>query len=170
MYFCANKRQTSFLFAIIKSQLNHIMKKISLLLAGFVIMAVTSCSTMQQAASSNTAASMTGQQAAIATNSLYKTYSSTGKLDLSNSNNVANILTVITAYNQLKSNKNDDSYRKAFNSGAISAGTGLITTANANTFANALLNSTGLSGVNASNIQNKVQTASTIITLLKALK
>ena len=147
------------------------MKKISIFLMSIAMLAFASCSSMQQAASSNTGAAATGQQAAIATNALYKNYNASGKkLDLTNPTNIANILTVVTAYKQLKANKGNANYSKSFTSGAVAAGTGLITTANATNYTNALLNSAGLDGVTASNIQNKVQTASTIISLFNALK
>ena len=146
------------------------MKKIRLLLLSVATLAIASCSSMQNIASSNSAASLSGQQCATATKSLYNKYKSTGKIDLTQSDNVMNVLAVATAYNQLKANKGDSSYRKAFAQGAIGAGTGLITAANAERFTSALLNSTGLSGLNSSNIQSKVQTASTIISLLNTLK
>lgn len=136
----------------------------------FALLAFASCSSMQNIASSGSAAAVSGQQCAVATNALYKTYKSTGKIELANTNNVTNILTVITAYNQLKAHKGDAAYRKAFANGAVAAGTGVITSANADTFTNTLLNASGLNGVTAQNIQQKTQTAATIISLFSALK
>lgn len=136
----------------------------------FALLAFASCSTLQNVASSGSAATVSGQQCAVATNALYKTYKSTGKIALTDANNVSNILVVVTSYNQLKSHKGDANYRKSFTKGAVAAGTGLITANNGEAFTNALLNASGLSGVNAANVQQKVQTASTIITLFNALK
>lgn len=133
-------------------------------------LALVSCSAVQKTVSSDNAASLSGQQCATATNALYKAYKTAGKIDLSSTTNVSNILVVATAYNQLKANKGDASYRKAFTKGAVAAGTGLITAANAETFTNTLLNSTGLGNINTTNIKNNVQTAGTIITLLNTLK
>lgn len=146
------------------------MKRLSILMMSIAMLAFTSCSTLQNVASSGSAATLSGQQCAVATNSLYKTYKSTGKIELANATNVTNILTVITSYKQLKANKGDSAYRKAFASGAVAAGTGLITAANAETFTNTLLNASGLDGVTAANIQQKTQTAATIISLFNALK
>ena len=146
------------------------MKRLSILMMSIAMLAFASCSTLQQAASSGGAAALSGQSCAVATSSLYKTYKSTGKIELTNPTNVTNILTVITAYNQLKEHKADANYRKAFANGAVAAGTGVITAANAETFTNTLLNASGLNGVTASNIQQKTQTAATIISLFSALK
>lgn len=145
------------------------MKRLSILLMSVAILALGSCKLTKSVSASDSAAVMSGKQCAIASNSLYNTYKSTGKLDLSNNTNVTNILTVITSYNQLKENKNNTSYRKAFAKGAASAGTQLITSANSERFIDALLNCTALNGVTAQNIQQKAQTASTIITLFNAL-
>lgn len=146
------------------------MKRLSILIMSVAVLALASCSSLQKAVSGGDAAALTGQQCAVATNALYKTYKSTGKIALTDANNVSNILVVVTSYNQLKSHKGDANYRKSFTKGAIAAGTGLITANNGEAFTNALLNASGLSGVNAANVQQKVQTASTIITLFNALK
>lgn len=146
------------------------MKRLSILMMSFALLTFASCSTLQNVASSGSAATVSGQQCAVATNALYKTYKSTGKIELANANNVTNILTVITSYNQLKAHKGDASYRKAFANGAVLAGTGIITSANAENFTNTLLNASGLNGVTAQNIQQKTQTAATIISLFSALK
>ena len=146
------------------------MKKLSIILMSIAVLAFASCSSLQNAASSNTVAQASGQQCAMAASSLYQSYKSTGKLDITSGSNLTNALALITCYNQLKQNKGNADYRKAFTSGAISAGTSLITSANAEQFTNALLNATGLDNVNMQNISQKVETASTIITLLNALK
>ena len=146
------------------------MKRLSILLMSIAMLAFASCSTLNNIASSGSAAALSGQLCAVATNALYKTYKSTGKIELTNASNVSNILTVVTSYNQLKAHKGDSAYHKAFAEGAVAAGTGVITSANAETFTNTLLNASGLSGVTASNIQQKVQTTATIISLFSALK
>lgn len=146
------------------------MKRLSILMMSIAMLAFASCSTLQQVASSNSVAAASGQSCAVATNALYKTYKSTGKIELTDLSNVTNILTVVTSYNQLKAHKNDAAYRKAFASGAVAAGTGVITSANADTFTNTLMNASGLDGVTASNIKQKTQTAATIISLFGALK
>lgn len=146
------------------------MKRISILLMSFAVLALSSCSSMKKISNSDSAASVMGQNCAVATNSLYKTYKSNGKIDLTSANNVTNIVTVATAYKQLKANSSNASYRKAFTSGAVAAGTGIITANNADRFTNALLNCTGLNGVTAQNIQQKAETAVTIVTLFNALK
>lgn len=134
------------------------------------MLAFASCSSVQKIASSGGAAAASGQACANATNALYKTYKSTGKIELSDANNVTNILAVVAAYNQLKAHKDDATYRKEFAKGAVAAGTGLITAQNADLFTNTLLNASGLDGINISNVKQKAQNAKTIISILDALK
>ena len=80
------------------------------------------------------------------------------------------MLVVINAYNNLKANKQDESYKKSFAAGMVTGGNGIINTVNATSIINSLLNSSALEGTNATNIANNVQTVSTIIQLLGALK
>ena len=81
-----------------------------------------------------------------------------------------NMLIVINAYNNLKANTQDESYKKSFAAGMVTGGNGIINTVNATSIINGLLNSSALEGTNATNIANNVQTVSTIIQLLGALK
>ena len=68
----------------------------------------------------------------------------------------------------MRTYKNDDSYKKAFAAGMVSAGAGLITAANVNQIINTMNNLTGLN-VNAATISNNVGTATALIQLLQAL-
>lgn len=145
------------------------MKKIATIIMTFVMAAmVTSCGTVGNIASSNTAAKTAGITCAQALTGLSKNHKANGTISLTNSTDLSNMLIVCTSYSQLRQNKDNAEYKQAFTAGLIS-GSNLITAANANTIVNTLLNSTGLSGINASNIQQKAETVSTILTLLKAL-
>lgn len=144
------------------------MKKIGLMLVCFATLAFASCGT-SNVLSSNSAASTAGSACGAAVKGLYSSYKSTGKVDLTNATNLSNALVLATSYSQLQSHKGDSSYQKAFTTGLISGGTGLLTTANATSFLGTLINSTGLANVNAQNIAQKAETVSTIITLLNAL-
>jgi len=144
------------------------MKRLGFLLMCVAAMAMTSCS-MLQSAGSNTVAQASGRACGTAVQGLYSSYKSTGKVDLSNTTNLTNALALATAYTELRQNKDNSAYRQSFTSGLIASSAGLITSANANSFVNALLSSTGLSGVNSSNVAQTVSTVSTIVTLLNAL-
>lgn len=93
-----------------------------------------------------------------------------GTLSITNPTDLSNMLIVITAYNGLKANKEDATYKKSFTTGMVTGGSGLITPTAAANITNNLLNATGLDGVNASNIAQKAQTVSIILQLLSALK
>lgn len=143
------------------------MKKISLIIMFVATFAMSSCGLMGSA--TNTAAVSSGAacgKALIALNNSKKA----GTLAITNPNDLSNMIVVIGAYNSLKANKNDASYKKAFATGMVTGGSGSITTAMANNLTNSLLNSAGLDGVTTSNIQQKAQTVSTIIQLLALLK
>lgn len=129
----------------------------------------TSCGNTANLASSDTAAKAAGVSCAQALTALNSSYKANGTISLSNTNDLSNMLIVATSYSQLKQNKGNNTYRQAFTNGMIS-GSNLITAANATGIVSSLLNCTGLSNVNASNIQQKAETVSTIITLLNALK
>lgn len=146
------------------------MKKIALLMMCVATMAFASCSSLSTAASSNTAASASGASCGKALVALYNSYKATGKLDLTNGNNLANALTIVTAYTQLKENHDNETYKSAFRSGMITSGKPYISQSNANNLMSGLLASSGLANVNASNIAQKAETVTAIITLLNAIK
>lgn len=142
------------------------MKKISLIMMFVATFAMTSCGLMGSA--TNTAAVSSGTacgQALIALNNSKKA----GTLALTNPTDLANMIVVIGAYNNLKANKSDATYKKAFATGMVTGGSGLINATTATNLTNSLINSVGLDGVNTTNIQQKAQTVSTIIQLLTLL-
>lgn len=145
------------------------MKKISIIFMFVALAGVIGCSTASSMAS-NSAAAASGTGCAQALIALNKSKQTNGSVQLSNPTDLSNMLIVATAYSGLKNNKTDAQYKKSFTQGLIAGGGSLITTANATSVTNALLNATGLDGVNTSNIAQKAQTVSTIITLLNALK
>ena len=136
----------------------------------FAAMVMTSCSMMQSAASSNTVANASGRTCGAAVQGLYSAYRNTGKVDLTNANNLNNALALATCYTNLKQNKDDQAYRKAFTSGLIASSAGLITSQNASAFVDKLLASAGLANINTQNITQTAATAAAIISLFNALK
>ena len=134
----------------------------------FVAMfAATSCSSLTSATDATAVASGAAcSKALLSLNSSKKA----GTLAITNPTDLSNMLVVINAYNSLKANKENTTYKKSFTTGMITGGNGLISQATAASLTNSLLNASGLDGVNTSNIAQKAQTVGTIIQLLGALK
>ena len=147
-----------------------IMKRLSILLVCFATLAMTSCSLFNAAASSNTVARASGQSCGSAVQGLYGAYKSTGNIDLSNATNLNNALSLATSYANLKQNKDNADYRKAFTAGLIASSAGLITSSNASVFVDRLLATSGLTNINTQNIAQTAATASAIVNLLKVIK
>ena len=146
------------------------MKRLGILLMCIATLAMTSCSSIQSAASSNTVANASGKSCGVAVQSLYKAYKSSGTIDLTNTNNLNNALALATAYTNLKQNSGNSNYRKAFTTGLIASSAGLITSSNAATFVDKMLATAGLSNINTQNIAQTAATASAIVTLLNTLR
>lgn len=145
------------------------MKRLGLFLAAFAVLAFSSCS-MLGGTGSTSVAKNNGQTCGTAVQGLYKSYKSTGSLDLTNATNLSNAIALASAYSNLKNNRNDNNYRKDFTSGLIASSAGLITTANASSFVDKMLATNGLGNINSQKITQTAATASAIISLLNALK
>ena len=146
------------------------MKKIALLIMCVATLLATSCSVLQSATASDPVAVAAGQTCGTAVQGLYKSYSTTKTIDLSNANNLSNAIALASAYTTLNQNKGNDAYRKAFTTGLIASSAGLLTKSNANSFVDQLLASTGLSNVNSSNIAQTATTVQTLVSLMQMLK
>lgn len=146
------------------------MKRLGLLLICVATLAMVSCGLANSVSSSNAVAQASGQTCGTAVQGLYKAYKATGTINLSDATNFNNALTVASAYSNLRQNKDNQSYRKAFTTGLIASSAGLITTENASSFVDQLLAASGLANVNSQNIAQTATTAMAIITLLNALK
>ena len=144
------------------------MKKISILIMCVATLAFASCATMGGASSPSSAARDNGRAAGASIISLYNSYRSTGTVNLGNPTDLTAALSLATAYTNYRNNQADANYKKAFASGMVAAGAGLITTKNVTSIINTMNNLTGLN-VNASTITNSVGTATAIIQLLQAL-
>lgn len=145
------------------------MKKIALLFVAVATMFMTSCGGLKSTTTQNAAATAAGSACGAAVSGLYKSYKATGNINLATTNDLTNALAVATAYSQLRANSGNAAYKKAFAAGLVAGSAGTITTATATSFMNSLLATAGLAGVNANNIASKVETASAIVTLLRAL-
>ena len=150
------------------------MKKLSIIMMCIATLAFVSCgstkgSSTANSSSSNTAAAKAqGKSTAGALLTLYSSYKSTGTINLGNPTDLTAALVVATGYTNMRANQADPAYKKAFASGMVAAGAGLITSANVEGLINTMNNLTGLN-VNASNISQSVGTATAIIQLLQAL-
>ena len=127
------------------------MKRLALLLVCIASLSFVSCSALSQAASSEAAAQTMGQSCGSALVGLYNSYRSTGTLNLGTGNNLANSLTLVTCYSQLRKNKKNKTYRKGFTKGLVVRGAGLITNQNASIIVNALLAANGITAISQSN-------------------
>ena len=143
------------------------MKRLGLLLVCFATLALTSCDALSSASSSNSVAKAAGQTCGSAVQGLFRTYRNTGTIDMTNGTNINNALALATAYTNLKNNRGDNNYRKAFTSGLIASSAGLITSSNAEAFVDRLLASSGLSNLNTQNISQSVSTAAAIVNLVQ---
>lgn len=142
------------------------MKKFSIIMMFVALFATTSCGTLTSATDATAAAAgATCGKALLSLNNSKKA----GTLSITNPTDLSNMLVVINAYNGLKANKENATYKKSFTTGMVTGGSGVITTSMATNITNSLLNATGLDGVNTTNIAQKAQTVSTIIQLLGAL-
>lgn len=146
------------------------MKRLAILMMCVATVAMTSCSVLNSASSSNAVATASGKTCGAAVQGLYSAYKSSGTIDLSNSTNLSNALALATAYTGLKNNKSDSDYRKAFTSGVIASSAGLVTQSNATTFVDQLLSTSSLGNINSQKVAQTASTASAIITLLNTLK
>ncbi|GEM_PF-959096 len=147
------------------------MKKLSIMMMCFAVMSLglVSCKSSSSASGSNyDAAKKSGRSTATAILGLYNSYKSNGTINLSNASDLTNGLMLATGYANMRNNRQDAEYKKAFAAGMVSAGTGLITAENAERVIDKMNSLTGLS-VNAANISNSVGTAQAIIQLLQAL-
>jgi len=148
------------------------MKKFSIIMMCVAAMAFTSCGTTMQGTSGTTSgtavAKDSGRNSAKALVSLYNSYKNTGTINLGNPNDLTAALNLATAYTSYRANQTDPNYKKAFASGMVAAGAGLITASNVDVIINKMNTLTGLN-VNASTITNSVSTITAIIQLLQVL-
>jgi hypothetical protein len=146
------------------------MKKLSIIMMCVATLAFTSCGSTfgTSTGSTSSVAKDNGRAAGASIISLYNSYRSTGTVNLGNPADLTAALSLATAYTNYRNNQADANYKKAFASGMVAAGAGLITTKNVTSIINTMNNLTGLN-VNASTITNSVGTATAIIQLLQAL-
>lgn len=127
----------------------------------FATLGFMSCSIFG-GSSSNSVAQASGIACGKAVLGLYQSYKSTGKLDLTSGNNLANALALASAYTTLQQNKEDQSYKSAFTTGLVAASAGLITNNNASSFISTLLGMSSLSNATEQSVSSSAATSSMI--------
>ena len=146
------------------------MKRLSIILVSFATLVLASCGILGNASSS--AAQATGQTCGNAIVGLYRSYKATGTINLTQGNNLTNALALATCYTQLKQNKDNATYRKAFSKGLVISSAGLITNQNVSNVVNTLLMLNGLSSITNTTSpthSQSQQASSSIATLLTAV-
>ena len=145
------------------------MKKLAIFFVAVATLAMTSCGMLNS--SSNSVAQAAGQTCGAAVLTLYRAYKASGTIDLTNANNLSSALALATCYTQIKQNKDNANYRKAFTNGLILSSSGLITNENASSFVNMLINSNGLANTSqtSTTAQNNTQLAPAVTKLVKTL-
>lgn len=150
------------------------MKRLSIIMMCLATLAFASCGSMKGGSvnttgSTNTAAAKaSGKSTAGALITLYNSYRAAGTINLGNPTDLTAALVVATGYTNMRANQADPNYKKAFASGMVAAGAGLITAANVESIIGVMNNLTGLN-VNAATISNSVGTATALVQLLQAL-
>ncbi len=147
------------------------MKRLAIIIISFATLGFVSCGILGNVGN-NTVAQATGQTCGKAILSLYSSYKSTGTINLTNPTNLTNAITLAACYTQIKANKGNSAYRKAFSNGLIMSSSGLITNQNVNNVINTLLMVNSLGNLNSSTASNSTTTQNAsagITTLMKTL-
>ena len=147
------------------------MKRLGILLMCVATLTLASCSLLQSGAGANAIAQTAGQTCGSAILGLYNAYKSTGKVSLADPANLGYALSLATAYTQIKQNKDNKDYRRAFGNGLILSSAGLITKNNSNAFIDALLAANGLANIsNTSSSSQKTAAEGSIAPILRVLE
>jgi hypothetical protein len=149
------------------------MKKIGIIALFAAVLSFTSCTVSNVTTTNNSAATSAGTSCGKVLSTLYTQYKSTGKVDMTNSNTLLNVVELATYYTTLKANRSNAAYTKAFAVGMVSGSNGLVTNLNSTSVINALLAITGLSGIttNTSGVSTAaISVANGLINLFKILK
>ena len=145
------------------------MKRLAIILISFATLGFVSCGILGNAGN-NTVAQATGQTCGNAIVGLYTSYKSTGTINLTNPTNLTNAITLAACYTQIKDNKDNAEYRKAFSNGLIMSSAGLITNQNVSNVVNTLLMLNSLGNLNSNTANNTTTTqnaSNSISTLMK---
>ena len=149
------------------------MKKTNLLLLFSAIFAFVSCSTMSNIADSNAAANTTGISCGKLLKEMHDDYKASGKVNLTDTNTIVNIIELGGYYKTLKAHENDAAYKKAFAAGLVTGSNNQITPENSMAVVDALLNMdkiTEITEQTSSTASSAVSVAGQLVDIFKLFK
>lgn len=146
------------------------MVKKVLFMVVVAMFALSSCSSVSNVSTADAAAKTMGTTCGTAMSGLYKSYKTDGKLDISNSSVLTNIIAVSTSTANLKTNAKNPEFRKSFISGMVLGSAGLLTNTTAGTVYDKLEQSAGaVSNVNTSSTASTINSAANALTTILGL-
>ncbi len=141
----------------------------ALILTSISLVACTSLSNSNSTAASTTAGTACGKTLS----NLYAHYKATGKIDMTNTNTLLQVVELGSYTQGLIANKNDAAYKNAFATGLILGSAGLVNGGNSTSTVNSLISIPSLGGMKSSTSPNSTtanDVASNLTTLLKIFK
>ncbi|MCF0206168.1 MAG: hypothetical protein HUK15_01960 [Bacteroidales bacterium] len=134
------------------------------------VFAISSCNSVSNVMSSDTAAKTMGTTCGASLSNLYKTYKSSGKLSITDSNVLNNVFAISSSTMNLKENAKNSAYRTSYISGLVAGSAGLLTeTKAANVYNKLVSTNEAISSVNSSSSENKLLSAVNAITTILQL-
>ena len=149
------------------------MKKFGIIALFIAAISFASCKSISTASTSSSAAKNAGVGCGKVLSSLYTSYKSTGKVDLTNSTTLLNVVGLATYYKGLNAHRNDAAYKTAFAAGLVTGSNGVITAANSISTVNSLLSLTGLNTITSSTVStanDAISVAAGLVNLFNVLK
>lgn len=117
-----------------------------------LVLSFVSCNTLSNVASSDTAANTTGEACGELLSEMHKDYKAKGKVDLTNTKTLSNVVQLAGYYKTLKTNQNNSSYKKAFAAGLVSGSNNLITPENSMNVVESILKMDKLADITSSTV------------------
>lgn len=149
------------------------MKKISIIALFIAAISFASCKSISTVSTANSVATSAGVNCGKVLASLNSTYKSTGKLDLTNTTTLLNVVELASYYKALEAHRTDAAYKTAFATGLVTGSNGAITAASSINVVNSLLNLAGLNKISSSTLNTANEAISVtngLITIFKAFK
>ena len=146
------------------------MKKNKITILVITVLFIASCSSLSNIATSNAAATNAGSACGKVLLNLYTQYKSTGKVDMTNSTTLLNVVDLATYYKTLKAHGNDAAYKTAFAAGLVTGSNGVITASNSLSVVNKLLSIGGLNTISTSTVGTATEAVSVAAALVNIFK
>ncbi|PLX07164.1 MAG: hypothetical protein C0596_12275 [Marinilabiliales bacterium] len=149
------------------------MKKINFLFLFAAILAFVSCNTVSNIANSDTAANASGVSCGKLLTEMHDDYKASGKVNLTDTNTILNIIELGGYYKTLKAHENDAAYKKAFAAGLVTGSDNQITEENSMAVVEALLDMekiTEITEQTSSTASSAVTVANQLVAIFKLFK